>query len=168
MTLLLDISSAQDAVAFTVRRPIPADRPGIEAMYERCTLDSRYKRFHGIVPVLPKRYLDACLAGAPDQHDAVVAVAGGRVVGLASAAPNGESHTIELGSLVEDAWQRLGVGRALLQALLTNATARGVRQVRFEVLYENGWLAAELAKQLDVVESSQGGGEISLLCRIRA
>jgi GNAT superfamily N-acetyltransferase len=169
MTVLLDADTTHGS-AITLRRPTPADRDAIEAMYARCSRDSRYRRFHGAVPMLARSYLDAVTAGRPEVHDALIAVSGGTVIGLASAAPNGEPQTVEVGTLVEDAWQRHGVGRDLLLALLTAAACRGMRYVRFEVLYENGWLAEALARLLDEVEVEveHDGAEISLLCRIPA
>jgi GNAT superfamily N-acetyltransferase len=166
MTLLLGADPGSAVAPHALRRPTPADRSAIEAMYARCSLDTRYRRFHGAVPFLPATYLDACTAGNPAEHDALIATAAGQVVGLASAAPNGEPGTIEVGALVEDTWQRQGVGRDLLAALLLNAASRAVRQVRFEVLFENGWLAAALARTLDVVHLDNDGTELSLLCRI--
>jgi GNAT superfamily N-acetyltransferase len=165
MTLLLEEDTAHEAGVW-LRRPTRADRAAIEAMYERCSTDSRYRRFHGAVPRLAASYLDAVTAGDPYAHDAFVAETGGRIVALASAAPNGERHAIEVGILVEDRWQRRGVGSDLLGALLDAAAARGLRYVRFEVLYENGWLAELLARTLGKVSVEHDGGEISLLCRI--
>jgi GNAT superfamily N-acetyltransferase len=170
MTLLLPADDTIAAFAwreFAVRQADPADRAAIEAMYTRCSLDSRYKRFHGGLPALPARYLDAALAGDPYCHDALVAVsAAGSVVALASAAPTTEPCTIEVGTLVEDGWQRRGVGRMLLDALLERAGERGMEFVRFEMLYENGWLADSLAARLGIADLRWDDGELSLLCRL--
>jgi GNAT superfamily N-acetyltransferase len=172
MTLLLPADNPIALPAtrdFRVRQPQPSDRAAIEAMYARCSPASRYKRFHGGVPTLPARYLDATVAGIAHAHDALVAVSSGpvgTVHALASAAPTGEPLTIEVGTLVEDAWQRRCVGRLLLDGLLGRAARRGMCFARFEVLYENGWLADALAARLEVVDVRWDTGELSVLCRL--
>lgn len=101
----------RDTRGFEVRSPPPADRDAIEAMSGRCSLESRFKHFHAGVPRLLARYLDAARAGPPHEHDALIAVSSqtGAVVALAGAAPTREPLTIEVGTLVEDAWRRLDV-----------------------------------------------------------
>jgi GNAT superfamily N-acetyltransferase len=86
------------------------------------------------------------------------------IIGFASAGPTGEPGTIEVGTIVEDAWQRVGVGMKLLDELLARAAGRGLTQVRFELLWENGWLADVLARRLGVTDLEWSDGELSLLC----
>ena len=112
----------------SVRRAAAGDRPALERMLARCTGQTRYRRFHGPVSVFPERYLTEALSGSP-LHFALVACLGddaegdgtvvdgtvvdGTVVALASCRAVDEG-VAELGILVEDEWQRRGVGSDLL------------------------------------------------------
>jgi GNAT superfamily N-acetyltransferase len=109
------------------------DRVRLEEMFDRCSIDTVVRRFFGLVRRLPPRYLDDVLAGRPERHDAVVArTSDGQVVGLASVGTGGGLP--ELGVLVEDAWQRRGLGTALVDALLRRARERGVVRLVASVL----------------------------------
>ncbi len=103
------------------------------------SVESRYLRF--FAPVTPACGLLHLLSGAPANVDAVVAVADGVIVGHALAADGpadacGTRET-DVGVVVADAWQRRGVGAALMRALVTRAQARGVTSLVMDVLPEN-------------------------------
>src|SRR5215469_246789 len=66
-----------------VRPSEPGDRAALEAMFQRCTPQTVYRRFHGQVKAFPAAYLTEALAGVP-AHFALVACEGSRVVALAS------------------------------------------------------------------------------------
>lgn len=126
----------------TVDRLVPSDVDALLAMYERCSPDTTYRRWHGHLRSFPTAYLSALLAGA-DQHIAVVARRESRVIGFASAAET-VPGTREIGILVEDRWQRRGVGRRLQSILLTESVALGTQYVRAEVLASDAWLVDAL------------------------
>lgn len=93
-----------------VRPATTGDRGALIAMFERCSAETRYRRFHGFLRAFPERYLTDALSGRPD-HIALVAETGDRIVALASCADD------EIGIMVEDAFQRQGIGTRLLTAL---------------------------------------------------
>jgi GNAT superfamily N-acetyltransferase len=99
------------AVSASIRQAVPADRPALTDMLLRCTRKTRYRRFHGFIEAFPEPYLTDALSGRPG-HLALVAEMPGRIVALASCCDG------ELGILVEDAYQRRGIGRRLLTTLL--------------------------------------------------
>ena len=73
-----------------------------------------------------------------DLREAVVAVVGGEVVGVARYdRPLGDPSTAEVAILVEDAWQGAGVGRQLLATLTELAARRGVRTLVATVQPDN-------------------------------
>ena len=120
-------------------RPVaPADLAALSDFFAGLSVQSRYLRF--FAPVTPAHGLLHLLAGGPANVDAIVAVADGVVVGHAMAAdrpdPGGSSVT-DIGVVVADAWQRRGVGAALIRALLTRAQARGVTSLAMDVLPGN-------------------------------
>lgn len=143
-----------------VRRAAAGDRPALERMLARCTGETRYRRFHGPVKVFPERYLTEALSGSP-LHFALVArldedaegdgtavdgtVADGTVVALASCRAVDEG-VAELGILVEDEWQRRGVGGDLLAEMVAYAVRTGLRVLQAQVLVEQPWIVGLLRR----------------------
>lgn len=93
-----------------VRPAAQGDRAALIAMFERCSSQTRYRRFHGFLHAFPERYLADALSGRPG-HIALVAELAGRIVALGSCADD------EIGILVEDEFQRQGIGTSMLTAL---------------------------------------------------
>ena len=87
---------------------------------------------------LPDETVRRLLTVDHDLREAVVAVVGGEVVGVAryDRAPEDPS-TAEVAVLVEDAWQGAGVGRQLLAGLRDLAARRGVRTFTATVQPDN-------------------------------
>jgi GNAT superfamily N-acetyltransferase len=126
------------AAPVTIRPARPGDAVALAEMFGRCSGETRYHRFHGVVHELPPAYLRRCLEPGPDAHAAFVAeqATGGacRLVGLASAGPVGGAFGVrEAGVLVEDARQRQGIGRRLLAALSADARASGADLLRLQM-----------------------------------
>ena len=126
------------AVRFWLRSPASGDLPRITAMWERCSLATRMARFHAPVRDIPASYLETVLS---DPSASLVAVSGraGAVAALASLVSGGGSA--ELGVLVEDAWQRHGIGRNLVAHLIAAAPARQITELTACVLTRNGAVA---------------------------
>lgn len=140
----------------SVRQAAAGDRPALERMLARCTGQTRYRRFHGPVKVFPERYLTEALSGSP-LHFALVAcldedgaeedgtVVDGTVVALASCRAVDEG-VAELGILVEDEWQRRGVGSDLLREIVAYAARTGLRALQAQVLADQPWIVGLLRR----------------------
>jgi len=99
------------------------------------------------------RYLAEALSGSPFHHalvacpePACTARAGalpGRIVALASCRLVDEGAA-ELGLLIEDAWQRRGLGTRLLRDLAAHASAAGLRVLEAQLLAEQAWISGLL------------------------
>lgn len=127
--------------AVTVRRAVERDRPALAQMLARCSGQTRYRRFHGHVSAFPARFLTQALSGA---HFAVVGDAGaGTVVAFGNCCAVAPG-VAELGVLVEDAYQRLGIGAALLRELAGYAAWNGVTTLRAQVLADQQWIVGLL------------------------
>lgn len=74
----------------------------------------------------------ASLVAVPSRTDVVVA--------LASLVP-GQGSSAELGVLVEDAWQRHGIGGQLVAHLIASADARQISELTASVLAQNARVA---------------------------
>ncbi|MEV7926619.1 MULTISPECIES: GNAT family N-acetyltransferase [unclassified Kitasatospora] len=114
-----------DGTALTLRPAGPADRAAALAMHLRCSPASLRLRYHG--PVRDAgRYLDHLL-DARHGHSLAATAADGRIVALGHLM--WDDDEAELAVLVEDAWQRRGLGPALLRQLSAAARAAGVTTV---------------------------------------
>ncbi len=148
-----------EAGGVRVRRAEAADRAALSAMFDRCTPSTRYRRFHGPVKAIPERYLADALSGSPF-HYALVACpepvqglnsgpgpdpgqrrvpGGGGIVALASCRAVDEGAA-ELGVLIEDAWQRRGLGTRLIGDLAAHAANAGLRVLEAQLLAEQSWI----------------------------
>jgi GNAT superfamily N-acetyltransferase len=129
--------------AIAAVRPVrPEDQAALGEFFAGLSVESRYLRF--FAPVTPASGLLHLLSGGPANVDAIVAVADGVIVGHAMAADGPEDHgdpcgarVTDVGVVVADAWQRRGVGAALMRTLVTRAQARGVTALVLDVLPGN-------------------------------
>jgi GNAT superfamily N-acetyltransferase len=142
-----------------LRQAVPDDAPALHAMFARCSAGTTYARFHGRLHALPDRYLAEALAGDPALHDALVVERGGELVALASARRLDEpgEPAVEIGLLVEDAAQGLGLGTGLLLTLAGRARSRGVAVLRCDVLAGNRRLVDTLRRTLGPVAARSDG-----------
>ena len=124
-------------------RPVrPEDLAALGDFFAGLSVEARYLRF--FAPVTPTYGLLHLLSGGPANVDAIVAVADGVIVGHAMAADSPGDHgdpcgarVTDVGVVVADAWQRRGVGAALMRTVVTRAQARGVTGLVMDVLPGN-------------------------------
>lgn len=114
--------------ALTVRGARPQDLPGVALMHGRCSAKSLLDRYRtgGRAPAII--VLDRHVR---DPLSFVVTTDNNRIVGLARVAPD-PTHTFgsgEISLLVEDDWQRIGIGRVLLRHSAAAAALSGYRQL---------------------------------------
>jgi GNAT superfamily N-acetyltransferase len=112
------------AVPVAVRPWLSSDRAQLPGLLEACGAQSLLHRFHGTT----HRGVDTLLAltevPSPDAAN-FVAWGDGRMVGLGTWVRE-DCRRAEVALLVCDAWQRRGVGRALLSALKRSALGAGL------------------------------------------
>jgi GNAT superfamily N-acetyltransferase len=158
-----------------VRLAVADDRDALGAMFERCTAATRYRRFHGPVKAIPERYLADALSGSafhyalvacPEPHDAQDpgARAGG-IVALGSCRMV-EEGAAELDLLIEDTWQRRGLGRRLLRDLITHAGQAGLCALEAQLLAEQAWITGLLRPYGTCRLHSAWGGVLNVTLRL--
>lgn len=157
------VAGGLGSAGVVVRRAEPGDRAALEAMFQRCSPQTVYRRFHGHLRAFPAPFLDEAIAGVP-KHFALVACCGTRVVAMANlagvancclagpgadrgtdcgggdASAHAGACTAELGILVEDVFQRRGLGRLLLAAVAAHARELGLTTIQAQVLMEQDWM----------------------------
>ena len=133
------VMRADDHATAAIRPVRPADLAALSDFFAGLSVESRYLRF--FAPVTPAHGLLHLLSGGPANVDAVITVADGVIVGHAMAADQPDdscgTRVTDVGVVVADAWQRRGVGAALMRALVIRAQARGVTSLAMDVLPGN-------------------------------
>jgi GNAT superfamily N-acetyltransferase len=120
-----DVLTLPEGNTLTVRRADVSDLAAARAMHERCSPHTLRMRYHGPVGDAD-RYLDHLLS--PRFGRTLAArTASGRIVGLGHLLWDGDETEVAL--LVEDAWQRRGVGGRLLGRLVAMAAEAGCGHV---------------------------------------
>ncbi|MFJ5899084.1 GNAT family N-acetyltransferase [Streptomyces sp. NPDC093064] len=120
-----DVLTLPEGEAITVRRADTGDLAAARAMQARCSARTLGLRYHGPVGDAD-RYLDHLLS--PRFGRTLAArTASGRIVGLGHLLWDGDETEVAL--LVEDAWQRRGVGGELLGRLVAMAVEAGCASV---------------------------------------
>ncbi|MFI1180266.1 GNAT family N-acetyltransferase [Streptomyces sp. NPDC020799] len=122
---LSDVLTLPEGNEITVRRAGPGDLAAAREMHDRCSPATLSRRYHGPVGDAD-RYLRHLLSPRFGRTLAAY-TASGRLVALGHLLWDGEETEISL--LVEDAWQRRGVGGELLGRLVAMASEAGCESV---------------------------------------
>jgi GNAT superfamily N-acetyltransferase len=140
----------------TVREATEFDAQVLLRMVDRCSRNSLFHRFHG--------YSDRSLYGRVlvehlGDGGSLIACRYGDCIGLATVALGGP--TVDLGLLVEDAWQRRGVGTGLLAAAATLARANGAVALHADVLGDDAFIVG-LLRRVGPLEARINSGTYSI------
>jgi GNAT superfamily N-acetyltransferase len=133
---------ARTEVAVEVARATVVDTEAVLAMVARCSRMTLFRRFHG--PSDGVAYAQALLDRQPSD-ETLVAWKRPACIGLATLGRD-EDGIAHLGVLVEDAWQRRGVGSRLVTALLDGARAKRVSRVHADVLGDDRFILRALRR----------------------
>lgn len=102
------------------------DLDAVEALWDRCSLDTRSRRFLGALARASWLVGGGPALSAPRLD--LGAWVGDDLVGVGSVVSDG-ADAWEVALLVEDAWQQQGIGARLTEELVAAASRRGVRRV---------------------------------------
>ncbi|WP_225839150.1 GNAT family N-acetyltransferase [Streptomyces sp. NK08204] len=120
-----DVLTLPEGNDITVRRVDTGALAAARAMHERCSSRTLGMRYHGPVGDAD-RYLNHLLSPRFGRTLAAQTTAG-RIVGLGHLLWDGDETEVAL--LVEDAWQRRGIGTELLSRLVSMAVEAGCESV---------------------------------------
>ncbi|GAA1947876.1 GNAT family N-acetyltransferase [Amycolatopsis minnesotensis] len=112
-----------DGAAVVLREGVPGDADAVVALHTRCSKTTLFQRYHSGTPTVPRRWLHRLLT--PARGLSVLAVCGREVVALGQLLGPPNRPSAEVSLLVEDSWQRNGLGTALLARLAELAVLRG-------------------------------------------
>jgi GNAT superfamily N-acetyltransferase len=155
------------ALGLRLRVARPDDAARLAALYARCTPESRFGRFHGLLHELPSSYLREALTAGPALHEALVLeTPANLLVALASGRRVEPGPAVEIGLLVEDGWQRRGLGTLLLTSLAARARGRSIRLLRCDILASRRRLVEVIRRTLGPVTLRWEGDEVHVEVRL--
>jgi GNAT superfamily N-acetyltransferase len=124
-----------------VIRPLRRDeRDALLDLFDRLSPQSRLQRFLTPKPRLSARDLERLSDVDGDRHDALVVVAAAapdRLLGVARLVRGPAPGSGDVSVVVEDRWQRQGLGSRLLDVLCERARRRGIESVTATMLADN-------------------------------
>jgi acetyltransferase len=138
----------RDGARVRVRSIRPADASLDRAFFEGLSKESRYLRFMQHLAELSPALLQQFTQIDKSREMALVALddASGdeAIVGVARyvAAPEQETESGEFAIVIADAWQRRGLGRALMELLIEGARQHGLRRLVGSILAVNAPMRA--------------------------
>jgi GNAT superfamily N-acetyltransferase len=141
----------------SLRRPAASDTEAVLAMLARCSRTSLFHRFHSFAD--GAAYFAASLRDRPPERT-LLAWCRSTCVGVADLGVSANG-TVDLGVLVEDAWQCRGVGTCLVASLLDRARANGVATVHADVLGDDRFILRVL-RRIGPLKASIEFGSISI------
>lgn len=122
----------------TVRPIRPDDEVRLERTFVRLSPQTVYRRFFGPIHAPAPGALHRFANVDHDNREALVALDGDEIVAVVRWDRDaGQPDQAELAALVEDAWQHRGVGRALLEMLVTEAVGHHIATLTATVLTDN-------------------------------
>jgi GNAT superfamily N-acetyltransferase len=138
-------------------RPVtPADHSAVRAFLAGLSLSSAYRRFFTGIGSPSSTLVRRLVEVDHDRRSALLALAGGEVVGLADTAIV-DAATVELGVVIADRWQRRGLGPRLIAAALEPAIARGCTTLLAHTLPDNTRVARLVRRRWPGADPSWDG-----------
>ena len=138
---LIERWHSADGTPMTLRPVRVQDAPALRSMIEGLSPDDRRCRFHGAVNGVSAAQLVNMVCVDQQRQRALVVTArlpcGEPIVGDARYVVNSGGDCAEFAIVVAGGWQRCGVGRRAVTALLRAASRSGLRWLRGSVLPDN-------------------------------
>ncbi len=138
MTFAVEEVELHDGTKITVRPISPQDEDALLRLHGRLSERSIRMRFFTYVSQPPRKYLSYLTHVDGAKRFALVAEKDGEIiaVGRYESVPD-RPDTAEIALLVEDAYQRRGIGTMLLSRLVDKARESGIERLRAVMLPEN-------------------------------
>jgi acyl-CoA synthetase (NDP forming)/GNAT superfamily N-acetyltransferase len=152
-----------DGTTVEIRPAVPADFDAIKAMHEAMSPDNSYMRFFNISRLSAEIEARRISRNPKPGSAALLAVANGEVVGVASYVPHKEDPgTAEVAFAVADHMHHRGIATLLLEHLVSLARSRQVTTFTAETLSENQAMLGVFADAGLPVRRRYGEGVIEL------
>ncbi len=127
-----------DGTTVEIRPAVPADFDAVKAMHEAMSPDNSYLRFFNVSRLSAEIEARRISRNPMPGSAALLAVANGEVVGVASYVPPGDDpHTAEVAFAVADHMHHRGIATLLLEHLVSLARSRRITTFTAETLSDN-------------------------------
>jgi RimJ/RimL family protein N-acetyltransferase len=133
------------------------DREALLALNDHVSDRSLYRRFFIVSRHAAGAYVDQLLRPSSDDHQALVGLVDGELVGVASY-ERVTPTSAEIAVLIEDRYQHMGIGTQLIQALADFARRDGIHRLVADVLTGNSPMIA-MVRQLGLPTSIRAQGD---------
>jgi acetyltransferase len=146
-----------DGENLTLRHIAPTDAAKEQAFVHGLSPESNYRRFHGTIKDLSKKDLKKFTE--PDARNAVAMVVlrsgekGEEEIGVARYVIDPDRTNCEFAIVVADAWQKRGIGRKLMNALIGHLQVSGIKQISGSVIKSNS-VMRKFIKQMGFEETA--------------
>jgi len=162
----------RDGTRFCLRPIRPDDASSLVALHGRLSEQTIYQRFFTILRRLPTNWA-RYLAKVDYRRRLALVVErqgpdGPELVGVGRYEPTNDPGRAEVAFVIEDRWQRMGLGSALFNDLLAAAEARDIREFSADVLADNTRMLDLIRRFGHIVSSRLDSGVVSLVFRRRA
>jgi GNAT superfamily N-acetyltransferase len=151
----------KDGARLPLRLLRPDDREWLKELFARCSLQSIRFRFLHQVKALTEEDLDHLTAVDGARHIALAVLhpADEHIIAVGRyQAQQDRPATAEVSFLVEDAWQKRGIGTQLLHTLVELARAHGITRFSADVLSDNILMLSVFRKAGYALSSSTSYG----------
>lgn len=150
----------------TLRLAGAADLDAVQAMHARCSAGSRYRRYLTGGDGPGRAALGRLLEPAGGLSLVAEVAGSGQVVALATLICDGPEAEIAL--LVQDEWQRCGLGTVLLRRAVTLALAQGIEAVHAHTHADNSAMIRTMRRLGLPLRHETDSGIITLTAAVRA
>ena len=161
----------RNGASVRVRAIRPDDEPRLLALCHRLSPRTVYERFFSPRRLLPEEAHAFANVDYRQRMAVVAEVDDGQepeLIGVARYGPSDEATTADIGLVVADGWQGLGLGSLLLEEILRAGEQRGIHQFSAEVLTENRPALRLLARYTAITRRTAGSGVTSVVFGRRA
>ena len=150
-----------DGTLLTIRPVETGDLEDLARMFRKLSHESTYYRFFSPLPRVPEPTLRRMIDVDHCRCDAVVAVDGTDIVGIANydTPPQPASREAEVAIVIHDDWQRRGVGQRLMCSLAALAFSRDYDTFLARTLPSNRAAIAFVRKLSPRAVTTFAGGE---------
>lgn len=149
-----------------IRLAEPADRDALIELNARSSDRSLYLRFFAVNRPAADSYVDIELRPAGPDHQALVALIGPDMVGIAGYERAPGSDEAEVALLIDDTHQHLGIGMLLLEHIAALAREAGLRRFVAETLAENYRMLRVFSKFGFAITRETEQGTVHITCSL--
>src|SRR5881628_2735817 len=154
-----------------VRAIRPDDESRLMALCRRLSSHTLYQRFFSFRRLLPEEAHAFANVDYRQRMAVVAEVDDGQepeLIGVARYGPSDEATTADIGLVVADGWQGLGLGSLLLEEILRAGEQRGIHQFSADVLTDNRRALRLLARHAAIARQTVASGVTSVVFGRRA